>query len=159
MQRFKKIIFLFIIIIFTLLSINSNIDINKKEIVCIIYKKSKYKTEIANHLEKKLKEKDVIVERDLIRNLNKYDPLDYSAIVILSGIAIFTPNPMVTIYIKKHNYNKNIIYFCSTEYKDAAYGFLDQEKVDVITSASEKNNIDEVVNEILENLNIIINQK
>ncbi len=136
--------------------INPENEINKKENICIIYKKSKYKIEIANQLERQLKEKDIIVEKDLIRNLNKYNPLDYSAIVILSGVAIFTPNPLVTIYIKKHDYNKNIIYFCSTEYKESAYGFLEQDKIDVITSASERNNIDEVVNKIMENLNNII---
>ena len=157
MQKFKKSLFLFVFVIIILLRINTN-NINKKEKICIIYKKSKYKIEIANQLEKNLKEKDIIIKKDLIKNINKYNPSDYSAIVILSGVAIFTPNPMVTTYIKKHNYNKNILYFCSTNYKETAYGFLDQEKVDVITSASEKTNIDGVVNEILERLNIIINQ-
>lgn len=158
MYRYKRVLTSFIIMIFIIFVINPENETNNIVNVCIIYKKSEYKIEIANQLEKRLKEKDIIVEKDLIRNINKYNPDDYSAVVILSGVAVFTPNPMVTIYIKKHNYKKNIIYFCSSNYKESAYGFLEQDKIDVITSASERNNIDEVVNKILENLNIILNQ-
>ena len=158
MNIYKK---LLAVLFFSLIILNiiSENDINIKNKVCIIYIKTKYKQEIAKELENKLKEKDLIVKKDLIRNIKKYNPDDYDVFIILSGVKIFTPNPMVTIFIKKYNYNKNIIYFCSTEYKESAYGFLDQDKIDVITSASEKSNKNKIVNEIIEKMNNILNHK
>lgn len=158
MHNFKTILAAFVIMVFILFAVYPEIEINKQIRVCIIYKKSSYKIEIANQLEKKLNEKDIIVEKDFIRNINKYDPYEYGAVIILSDVAIFTPNLMVINYIKKHNYKKNIIYFCSTYYKETAVAFLDEDKIDVITSASEKSNMEEAVNKILENLNNLINQ-
>ena len=57
MYRFKKIIFFFIILFFIILNINPENDINKKDKICIIYKKTKYKVLIVDELEKKLHDK------------------------------------------------------------------------------------------------------
>ena len=154
----KRILFLFFIINLIVLNIYPVEDINNKIKICIIYDKTKYKNQIVNELEMKLNEKEITIYKDLIININKYDPDDYNAIIILSGVFIFTPNPLVTMYIKKHDYKKNIIYFCSTKYKESSYGFLDQNKIDTITSAS-SNNIKEITHRILDNLYKIINKE
>ena len=157
MYIFKK-----IIIIFTFFNLISSLypedKVNNNVKICIIYDKTKYKVEIINELEKILKEKEVIINKDSIININKYNPDDYNAIIILSGVLIFTANPMVTMYIKKHDYKKNIIYFCSTKYEEAAYGFLDQDKIDAITSAS-SNNANVIANKIMDNLYNIISKE
>jgi len=144
-----------IIIVFLLIVLNIDANENRNNRICILYYKTKYKTAIANELENRLSLKGIVIEKDLIKNINLYNPGEYDAVIIISGVAIFTPSPKVTRYIKKHNYAKNIIYFCSTEYKGACYGFLDQDKIDIITSASENNNIDEIVDEIIEKINSI----
>ena len=64
------------------------------------------------------------MSKDYLKNINKYNPDDYDAIVILSGIAAFIPYPSATYYIRKHNYNRKIIYYCAAFVENAVYGFL-----------------------------------
>jgi hypothetical protein len=157
MNGFKKIIFSFFIMMLVILNINPENSDGKKPSAVIIYESTKYKDEIVNKLEKELINKNITIKKDLLNNIDKYNPYDYNAVIILSGVAIFSPRPLTTMYIKKYNYNRNIIYFCTTGNRKAAYGILDQNKIDIITSASRNNNADEMVKIILEKFSIITN--
>ena len=112
-----KIKMLFLILIFFII-FNTNAGENKKEKkICILYFKTKYKIELLKKLKERLNKEGFDVKHDLIKNINKYDPNDFSAVIILSGVAIFTPSPRATKYIKKHNYaEKYMLFFYGIKY-------------------------------------------
>lgn len=146
---------------FFLLYSQDNISIsnsNKKKI-CILYFKSRYKKALINKLEEKLQTEDFIITKDLFKKSKSYNPGDYDAVIILAGLAAFTPYPGATRYIKKHNYPQNLIYFCPAYVKDAVYGFLDQDKIDAISFASELSTLEIAANEIINKLNEKLGKK
>ncbi len=149
----SKIFFLAIILTFLLsfftYDIYSAETTSSKADVCIIYAKSNYKLKLADKIEKRLIKENVTVVKDLIINIKDYDPSDYKVIVILSGIAVFNPYPRATSYIKKHDYAKNIIYFCAAYVPEAVYGFLDSDRIDAITAASKEDNLEDTTEEIV----------
>ena len=154
----KKYLLLIIILSFLFLynyaeeSKNKNKKTEKKQ-VCLLYYKSKYKLALVNEIEKELKEKNINVVKDSINNMNNYNPDDYYAVVLFSGIKAFTPYPKATQYIKKHNYAHNIIYFCAaSSVEDSVYGFLDPDRVDAVSSASEMNNIKDTADVIMKKI-------
>ena len=147
----KFIFYLMFLILFLSLpanNINSETPNNNAD-VCIIYAKSNYKLILIEAIEKRLSNKSISIVKDQLKNINNYDPADYKVVVILSGIAVFTPYPQATKYIRKHDYAKNIIYFCASSTKSAVYGFLDGDRIDAITAASEEENIENTTNEIV----------
>ena len=130
---------------------------NPKAKVCILYYKTKYKLEVIKKLVEKLNNENISVYSDIIKNMNKYNPYDYNVIIILSGAAMFNPYPGAVKYLKKHNYAKNIIYFCAVYAKNTAYGIsIDKKKVDAITAASEIDNVKETTKKIIERVFQII---
>lgn len=147
----KYIFYLIFLICFLFLFTNnaSSEPLSNNADVCIIYAKSKYKLMLVEEIEKKLSDREIKIVKDLLKNINNYNPADYKVIVILSGIAVFTPYPQATRYIRKHDYAKNIIYFCTAYTKSAVYGFLDGNRIDAITAASEKDNIENTADEIV----------
>ena len=155
----SKIIFylIFLTCLLFLLSNNTNSQTTDNNAdVCIIYAKSNYKLKLVEAIEKILLKKDITILKDQLKNINNYDPSDYKVIVILSGIAVFTPYPKATRYIKKHDYAKNIIYFCTASTKSAVYGFLDGDRIDAITAASEEDNLENTTDEIVTKIYEII---
>ena len=81
---------------------------------------------------------------DNISNRSSYNPFDYDAVILFSGVMRFSPLPEATQYIRKNKYAYNIIYFVAYEGIRVPYGLqLNKKKIDVITSASavEDNNI------------------
>jgi hypothetical protein len=145
----------YILFMFILFSAGENLFAKS---VCIIYYESAFKTEVAKKIEQKLLEENISTVKDKLNNINNYNPDDYDAVIILSGMAAFIPYPQATIYITKHKYRENIIYFCASYIPDAVYGFLDSNKIDALTSASKKENIDSTVNMILEKTLHLINK-
>jgi hypothetical protein len=149
----KKIVFIIFVFIFFV-----SIEEVFAKSVCIIYYESDFKTEIVKRLEQKFLEQGVSTVKDKLKNINKYDPEDFDAVIILSGMAAFLPYPQATIYISKHKYRENIVYFCASYIPDAVYGFLDSNKIDALTSASKKENIEPTVNMIMEKTLPLLNK-
>ena len=157
MNKFLKkniLLIIFFIICFNFYSEENKIKKENKN-VCFLYYKSKYKLELMKEIENKLLDMNFTVKKDLINNMDQYNPKDFDIVVIFSGIKAFSPYPKAIKYIKKHDYAKNIIYFCAASaVKESVYGFLDAEKIDAISSASEIDNIsntsDTIIKRILE---------
>lgn len=149
----------------------TNSDTHKKEYlivepragVCLLYYETEFKIKLVSALVKDLNEKNISIVVDNISNRDSYNPLDYDAVILLSGVKKFAPLPEATQYIRKNKYSYNIIYFVTYKSINVPYGFqLDKKKIDVITSASavEDNNnnvFEEAKNRIItETMNIII---
>lgn len=152
-SKFRFLLSLFLVLVILL---NTFPQENIKK-VCILYSPSKYKEKLLEKVEVSLKGTNVFIEKDTFKNIEKYNPKDYDAILLLSGIAAFIPYPKATKYIKKNNYSSNIVYFCATYLeKEDVYGFLDKNKIDAITAASEEENIDETAKKIVDEIYKII---
>ncbi len=157
-KQTTTLIIILLISIFTLYSQDQKTNNEKKSPtdVCIIYAKSKYKLALTDAIENRLIKENFNVIKDQLKNINNYDPANYAVVVILSGVVAFTPYPKATMYIKKNNYAKNIIYFCAAFIESTVFGFLDGDRIDAITAASDLDNIEKTADEIIKEIHVII---
>jgi menaquinone-dependent protoporphyrinogen IX oxidase len=96
---------------------------NAKAKVCILYYDSNFKKELVNRLGQDLNDKRISAYVDTMNNMINYNPDDYDAVILISGVVAGNPLPLTAEYIKKYNYKDNIIYFCAFFIsKDAVYG-------------------------------------
>jgi hypothetical protein len=154
-MNFRRILIL--LIIFQFFGILFANEIKNKKIV-IIYNQTKFKKQVVPKLEKKLLELNFIVTKDFLNKLYNYNPNDYDVVVIMSGIAAFTPYPVATNYIRKYDYKDNIVYYCAAFTSSLIYGFLEKKRLDAVTSASKTDNVDMTVNLIMEKILKVANR-
>ena len=72
-----------------------------------------------------------------MNNAASYDPADFGAVILLSGIQAFKPLPGAVEFITNHDYAGNIVYVSTYTLFAVPYRrFLDKKKIDAITAAS-----------------------
>lgn len=124
--------------------------------VLILSQGTLFKERLRSGLVKELNGAGTTVFVDSIDNHTEYNPNDYDAVVLLSGIEAFRPLPQAPEFINTHDYPGNIVYV-STHYLFAVpYGrLIDKKKVDAVTSASkpdEQEKVEKTKEEIISRL-------
>ncbi len=124
--------------------------------VLILSQGTLFKERLRSGLVEELNSTGTSVFVDAIDNHTKYDPEDYDAVILLSGIEAFRPLPEAPEFINTHDYQGNIVYV-STHYLFAVpYGrLIDKKKVDAVTSASkpdERGKVEKTKEEIISRL-------
>ena len=129
--------------------------------VLILSRGTEFKKIIRTALIEKLNEKQISVVVDKMDNADSYDPADFDAVVLLSGIQGFSPLPEAIDFIREHKYAGNIIYVSTYTLFAAPYGrTLDKKRVDAITAASkhkEGKKFEKAFQSILNNVFALVN--
>jgi|GEM_PF-2785544 len=128
--------------------------------VLILSRGTEFKKILRFFLIEKLNEKNISVTVDKMENAGSYDPSEYGAVILLSGIQGFRPLPEAIDFIRRHSYAPNIVYVSTYTLFAAPYGrSLDKKKVDAVTAASkhvEGKKFAEVSQAVLEKVTALI---
>ncbi|MBN2546392.1 MAG: hypothetical protein JXB50_11390 [Spirochaetes bacterium] len=131
---------------------------NKK--ILILTSSSKYRQMLMQSVSKKLNEMSFAVTSDKMKNQKKYKSLDFDLVILISGVEAGNPYKDTYDFIINNNYNSNIIYFSALTDIEGAWGKkLEKKKIDAITAASNKKNIEEVTDKIIKKVNEKFNIK
>lgn len=156
-MELKKATFIVLILLLLISTIFSKSPENTNGKICILLYQTPFKVQVMERIIKTLNKQRYLVHIDSYENVNKYDPQKYEAVLIMSGVKNLEPYKWSSTYLKKHNYAKNIIYFCTTANRHSAYTFdMDDSQLDAITAASEFDNVSETASRILDRLYEVI---
>lgn len=116
-----------------------------KDTVVILYKQSKFKDTVIGKIENSLKEKDIEVAADNVRNAGNYSSSDYRAVIFMTDYQAWHVPMNARKYFKRNNSAPNIIFFITAGDPDLKI----KKPFDAVTCSSRESEADRVASEIV----------
>ncbi|MFC1508480.1 hypothetical protein ACFL60_02210 [Candidatus Omnitrophota bacterium] len=142
----KIIIVTLVLIVFTGCAGIQPIQKNKgNKVVCVLFKDTRFKTEVVGNLTKQLALKGYTVVTGSVKQAKYYNAADYAAVVYMAELWAWHTPFHAKKYFRKHNEANTIVFVITSGDPDVTI----TKPFDAVTSASAPDKVEPVAHEIM----------